>query len=361
MLDGNEIDIEGHLIGFDHSPFIVAEISANHGQSYEKAIQLIHAAKKAGADAVKFQAYTPESMTVDSEKEAYQHSDTSLWKDLSLYRLYKKAYTPHEWFKPLFEEARKLDIIAFSSVFDQESVELMEECDVPCYKIASLELVDHPLLKIVAETQKPIILSTGACTLEEIEEAVEVIFSTGNEQVVLLKCVSAYPAPIQESNLITIPDMIRRFEVPIGLSDHTVTPLTSLLSVALGASMIEKHFILSRKEKMLDAAFSLEPEEMATLVREARLAFLARGVVHYGPTLHEKDNFKFRRSLICVKDIAKGETITLENVKPLRPGIGLAPKYLDSVLGQKGEDLSKERGSDHLGSTFLIASIRFSS
>ena len=330
-----EIDIGGHLIGEDHSPFIVAEISANHGQSFEKAIQLIHEAKKAGADAVKFQAYLPDSMTVDSKKAPYLHSEKSLWKDLSLYNLYEMAYTPPEWFPKLFEEARKLDILAFTSVFDPESVDLMEQLDVPCYKIASLELIDHPLLRKVASTQKPIILSTGACTIEEIEEAIDVIYSTGNKQLILLKCISAYPAPIQESNLITIPDMIERYKTPIGLSDHTTTSLTSILSIALGGCLIEKHFILSRSEPMLDAAFSLEPLEMKELVRQSKLAFLARGVLHYGPTLHEKENYKFRRSLICTQPIKKGEKLTHQNIKPLRPGIGLPPKYLDTVLGRK--------------------------
>ena len=300
-----EILIGDRLIGIDHPPFIVAEISANHDQSFDKAIELIHAAKLAGVDAVKFQTYTPDTMTVDCQKDPYIHSDKSLWKHLSLYELYQKAYTPPEWFAPLFEEAKKLNILAFSSAFDPAGVDFLEQFDPPCYKIASLELVYHQLIKKAASTMKPLILSTGASTLEEIEEAVTVAKSTGNDQIILLKCVSSYPAPIEESNLITIPAMEHHFNCPVGLSDHTSTMLTSLLSVALGSCLIEKHFVLSRKDESLDAAFSLEPLEMKAMVEQSKFAHKARGVVHYGPTYHEKDNFRFRRSLICTQDIPK--------------------------------------------------------
>ena len=331
-----EIQIGNHLVGIDHPPLIVAEISANHEQSLEKAIQLIHAAKKAGADAVKFQTYTPDTMTLDSKKPAYMHSEKSLWKDLSLYDLYKKAYTPYEWFKTLFDEAKKLDILAFSSAFDPFSVDFLEKLDVPCYKIASLEMIYHQLIKKAASTMKPVILSTGASTLEEIEEAVEVAKSTGNKQIILLKCISAYPAPINESNLATISDMQKHFNLPIGLSDHTVSSLTSLLSIALGSCLIEKHFSLGLGGE-LDGAFSLGPKELLELVNQSKSAFKARGVIHYGPTLHEKENFRFRRSLICIKDIEKGELLDRGNVMPLRPNIGLPPKYLDTVLGRKAK------------------------
>lgn len=332
-----EIEIGGTLVGDDHPPFIVAEISANHGQSLEKAIALIHAAKKAGAHAIKFQTYTPKSMTVDSKKPPYLHSENSLWKNLSLYDLYLKASTPYEWFPTLFKEARKLGIIPFSSVFDAESVDFLEQFEPPCYKIATLEMIDHPLLKKVAKTNRPLIVSTGGATIQEVQEALDAIYSTGNRNVVLLKCVSAYPAPIQESNLATIAHMRSTFETLVGLSDHTTSNLTSILSVALGSCLIEKHFILSKEDKELDAAFSLDPEKLQQLVVDSKEAFIARGVIHYGPTLHEKDNFRFRRSLICTDTIEADETLTHLNVKSLRPNIGLEPKYLESVIGKKAK------------------------
>lgn len=331
-----EIAIGDRKVGPNHPPLIVAEISANHSQSLEKAVRLIHAAKAAGADAVKFQTYTPDSMTVDCEKDPYMHFE-GLWKGYSLYRLYQNAYTPYEWFETLFKEAKEAGILLFSSAFDPEAVDLLEKLGAPCYKIASLELVYHQLIRRAAETGKPVLLSTGASTLEEIQEAVSVVRSTGNEQIVLLKCVSAYPTPIQECNLATIPDLYTHFETPIGLSDHTKTPFTSILSVALGGCLIEKHFILAKGEGELDAPFSLDPQEMRNLVEQAALAYQARGSVHYGPTPHEKDTFKYRRSLICTKDIEKGGLLTQENVKPLRPAIGLPPKYLESILGKRAK------------------------
>lgn len=338
-----EIEIGGRLIGRDHPPLLVAEISANHGGSLDKALELIDIAKQHGAEAVKFQTYTPDTLTIDCDKPAFYHSQESLWKGMTLYELYQKAHTPYAWHPTLFAKAKEVGLIPFSTPFDTTAVDLLESLDTPCYKIASLELTDHTLLKKCAKTQKPMLLSLGCASLEEIEEAVAVIQDTGNSNIALLKCTSAYPSPLPEANLATLQDLEAKFQTVIGLSDHTTTHLTSMLSVGLGASLIEKHFTLSRHNALIDGPFSVEPHEFLGLAKVIKEAFLARGVVHYGPTLHEKESNRMRRSLMCVQTIQPGQKLTETNVRSIRPGLGLPPKYYETVLGKTAKVLI-ERG-----------------
>lgn len=321
--------------------FIVAEISANHGRNFNKAISLIKEAKRCGADAVKFQTYTADTITLDSGKRYFKIKHPE-WGGQTLYQLYKKAYTPWSWFKRLKKAADDLGITFFSTAFDKTAVDFLEELGVPMHKVASFELVDLPLIEYMAGTKKPLIMSTGMATLSEIEEAVRTARRSGAKDIVLLKCVSDYPARPEEMNIRTIPDMKRRFRCPIGLSDHTLGIGVSLAAVSLGAKVIEKHFTLSRKEETPDSFFSIEPQELKALVDNIRVAEKALGRVHYGLTEKEKMSKVFRRSLFVVKDMKKGKPFTEENVRSVRPADGLPPKYLRKILGKSaGKDIRR--------------------
>lgn len=329
------IQIGDRKIGREHKPFIIAEMSGNHQQSLEKALQIVDLAADAGVDAVKLQTYTPDTMTLDIHTgEFFIASETNLWKGQSLYNLYKEAYTPWEWHKAIFQRCRERGLLAFSSPFDETAVDFLETLDVPAYKIASFENVDIPLIKKVAATRKPIIMSTGMATVAELDEAVRAIRSQGNDQIILLKCTSTYPATPKNSNLQTISHMRELFHVEVGLSDHTLGIGTAVAAVALGATVIEKHFTTSRAEGGVDAVFSLEPHEMAMLVQETERAWLSIGHVHYGPTSDEKPSLAHRRSLYVTKDLRAGDVITKEHVRAIRPGHGLPPKYYDVILGK---------------------------
>ncbi|MCX5751400.1 MAG: pseudaminic acid synthase [Candidatus Saganbacteria bacterium] len=326
--------IENSEIGY--TPFIVAEMSGNHNQSLDRALAIVEVAAKAGVDAIKIQTYTADTMTIDVDRPEFKITDPkSLWNGDSLYELYEKAHTPWEWHKPIFDRCKELGIIGFSTPFDETAVDFLESLDVPCYKIASFELVDIPLIKKVALTGKPIIISTGMATIEEIQEALDAARNLGCKDIVLLKCTSTYPARPEDSNLLTIPDMRQRFGCEVGLSDHTLGIGVAIASVVLGASLIEKHFTLSRSEGGVDAVFSLEPEEMKQLVEEARKAWESLGKVSFGATGSEKDSLMFRRSLYVVKDMKAGDVFTKENLRAIRPGLGLPPKHYDELLGKK--------------------------
>ena len=322
--------------------FVIAEVSANHGQDFNRAIELIKKAKEAGADAIKFQTYTPSTMTIDVNNKYFRIKHPQ-WGGQTLYQLYKKAYTPWKWFKKLKKIADDLGIVFFATAFDKTAVDFLEELDVPMHKIASFELVDLPLIKYIAKTKKPLILSTGMAILSEIKEAVDTAKKAGAKDIVLLKCVSSYPAKPKEMNLRTIPDLERRFGVPIGLSDHTLGIGVSIAAVSLGAKVIEKHFTLSRKIETPDSFFSIEPQELKGLVKNIRIAERALGKIHYGLTEQEKKSKIFRRSLFAAKDIKKGKIFTEENIKSIRPTNGIKPKYLKKILGKKAEkDIKKE-------------------
>jgi pseudaminic acid synthase len=328
------VRIGDRLVGKNHPPFIVAELSGNHNGSLERALLLVDAAKKAGVDAIKLQTYTPDTMTLNISTGDFLIDDPkSLWCGKTLYDLYQEAQTPWQWHKPLFERCKKLGLLAFSTPFDASAVDFLESLDVPCYKIASLEIVDHPLIEKVAKTQKPLILSTGASSLAEIDEAVRVAKKAGAKEIILLKCTSAYPAPVDTLNLRTLPHLEKTFDVPVGISDHTHGIGAPIASIALGSCLIEKHLCLSRKEGGVDAAFSLEPEEFAHLVKECHTASLALGKIEYGEQGVEKTTHSHRRSLYFVKDIKKGSTITDEHIRAIRPGNGLSPKFYHTVLG----------------------------
>jgi pseudaminic acid synthase len=317
-------------------PFIIAEMSGNHNQSLDKALEIVEAAAAAGAQALKLQTYTADTMTLDiSEGGFFIKDEQSPWKGKSLYDLYNLAHTPWEWHEPIMERARELGMICFSTPFDRSAVDFLESLDVPAYKIASFEIVDLPLIRYIAEQGKPIILSTGMTTLAEIDEAVRTIREAGNNQIALLKCTSAYPAPPEEMNLRTLPHLAEAFGVPVGLSDHTLGIATSVAAVALGACIIEKHFTLSRADPGPDSAFSLEPHEFKAMVDAVRETEKALGSVCYEVSEREKASRVFRRSLFVVKDIEAGEEFTEENVRSIRPGYGLPPKYLSAVLGRK--------------------------
>ncbi len=330
-----KIQIQHITISPNHKPFLIAEMSGNHNQSLERALRIVDAAADAGADAIKLQTYTADTLTIDyAENEFFIADKNSLWKDKSLYELYQEAYTPWQWHKPIFEHAKKRGIIAFSTPFDETSVDFLEELDVPCYKIASFENNHLPLLKKVAQTGKPVIMSTGVSTLEMIAEAVETLRSNGCKDIILLKCTSTYPATPENSNLLTIPHLAQLFDCHVGLSDHTMGVGVAVASIALGARVIEKHFCLSRAEGGVDSAFSLEPAEFKTLVEECHRAFLGLGKVHYGILEEEKKSLTYKRSIYVVKDIKAGETLSTENIRIIRPGLGLQPKYFDMVLGK---------------------------
>jgi pseudaminic acid synthase len=314
--------------------FIIAEISANHGQSFSRAVEMVKIAKQCGTDAVKFQCYTPDTMTIDCDNK-YFRIKHSKWRGQTLYELYKKAYTPWNWFKKLKKIADDLGIVFFATSFDKTSVDFLEGLNVSMHKIASFELIDLPLIEYIAKTKKPLILSTGMATLGEIKEAVCVAKKTGAKDIALLKCVSDYPAKYDEMNLRTIPDISKRFKLPVGLSDHTLGITTSIAGVCLGAKIVEKHFTLSRKLKTPDSFFSIEPEDLKLLVDSIRVAEKALGKIEYKANKDEAKNKIFRRSLFAIKVIKKGEKFTEDNIRSIRPGYGIEPKHLKGVLGKK--------------------------
>lgn len=330
------IQIENRKIGRNNKPFIIAEMSGNHNQSLERALRLVDLAAEAGVDAVKLQTYTAETMTLDiHEGEFMIDAADNLWRGESLYRLYEKANTPWEWHEAIFERCREHGIIGFSSPFDETAVDFLETLNVPAYKIASFENVDIPLIRKVAATGKPVIISTGMATVAEIAEAVQAVRAEGNEQLILLKCTSTYPASPENSNIVTIPHLRELFNVEVGLSDHTMGVGVAVAAVAHGATVIEKHFTTSRAEGGVDAAFSMEPAELKLLVKETERAWQSLGDVFYGPTEAEKSSLDHRRSLYIGEDLRKGDVLTKENVRVIRPGHGLAPKYLQIVLGKQ--------------------------
>jgi pseudaminic acid synthase len=323
-------------IGRHRKPLVIAEMSGNHNQSLERALAIVDAAAAAGAHALKIQTYTADTMTLDLDDGDFRISDpNSPWVGTTLNALYEKAHTPWEWHRPIFDRARSLGMIAFSTPFDATAVDFLEALDVPCYKIASFENTDLPLIRKVAATGKPLIVSTGMATAAELEEAVSAARGAGCKDLVLLKCTSTYPAAPTDTNLLTIPDLRERFGTEVGLSDHSMGVGVAVASVALGATVIEKHFTLSRADGGVDAEFSMEPAEMAQLVVETKRAWQALGDVSYGPTAAEQPSMAYRRSLYCVKNLEAGDVLTTENVRAIRPGCGLAPKHLDAVLGRK--------------------------
>lgn len=337
-------------IGSHTKPFIIAEMSGNHNQSLERALHLVELAAEAGVDALKLQTYTPDTITLDIHTgEFFIGDEKNLWNGNSLYNLYKEAYTPWEWHKAIFDKASELGLVAFSSPFDETAVDFLETLNVPAYKIASFENVDLPLIRKVARTGKPTIISTGMATAGEIDEAVRTFQAEGNDQLVLLKCTSTYPATPENSNISTIPHMRELFGTEIGLSDHTMGVGVAIAAVTLGATVVEKHFTISRAEGGVDSAFSMEPDELKLLVKETERAWLALGKVTYGPTDAEKSSTKFRRSLYIGEDLKVGDILTVENLRNVRPGLGLPTKYYDLVLGKsikqdvkKGTPLSWE-------------------
>jgi len=322
-------------IGPNEPVYIIAELSANHNQDFEQAVELIHEAKEAGADAIKLQTYTPDTLTIDCDNEYFRIGKGTIWEGKNLYQLYREAYTPWEWQPKLKIIANDLGMDLFSTPFDSTAVDFLEEMDVPAYKIASFELVDLPLIKRVAETGKPIIMSTGMATLSEIDEAVHTARDAGAHQIALLKCNSAYPAPPQEMNLRTIPHMAEAFGVPVGLSDHTLGIAVPVAAVTLGACIVEKHFTLSREMPGPDSAFSLEPHEFKPMVGAIRVVEKALGKVHYGASEREGKSSAFRRSLFVVKDMRAGEIFTEEGVRSIRPGYGLHTRNIKDVLGRR--------------------------
>ena len=330
----NFIEIDGTKIGPDFPPYIIAELSANHNGDINRAYKIMEAAKAAGASAIKLQSYTHETITMDSHNEEFMVRG-GLWDGKSLYELYKEAHMPWEWHELLFNKAKDLGITIFSSPFDFTAVDLLEELNAPAYKIASFEIIDLPLIARVAKTGKPMIISTGMANEQEIKEAVETAKNNGCSELVVLQCVSGYPAPADQYNLRTIPDIAARFDVLSGLSDHTIDNATAIASVAQGACLIEKHVTLDRKGGGADDSFSLEPLELAQLCKDSKTAWLSLGKVNYERTEAEQGNIKFRRSLYVVKDIKAGEKFTAENVRSIRPGFGLAPKYFEEIQGKK--------------------------
>lgn len=329
-----KIAIAGRNIGTEYPPYLIAELSANHNGRLDTAMKIIEEAKKAGADAVKLQTYTADTITLNCDSEEFKIRG-GLWDGKTLYQLYQEAHLPWDWHKPLFEHARQLGITIFSSPFDNTAVDLLEDLNAPAYKIASFEAVDLPLIKYVASTGKPMIISTGMADAAEIQEAIDAAREGGCKEMAILHCVSGYPAPAEDYNLRTIADMIKRFGLVTGLSDHTLDNTTAITSVALGASIIEKHFTLNRKGGGPDDSFSLEPVEMAALCQGAKTAWHALGHVDYGRKTSEQGNVKFRRSLYFVKDLNAGDVITSDAIRSVRPGFGLAPKHLDSVIGRR--------------------------
>jgi pseudaminic acid synthase len=332
----NTIKIGNHSIGNGCPPFIIAEMSGNHNQSLERALEIVEAAAKTGVHALKIQTYTADTMTLDLDRDEFFIDDPkSLWKGNTLYHLYQQAYTPWEWHKPIFDKCKELGVIGFSTPFDFTSVDFLESLDVPFYKIASFENTDLPLIRKVASTGKPIIISTGMATIAELGETVEAAKAAGCQDLVLLKCTSSYPSTPAESNLITIPHLRDLFDVHVGLSDHTLGIGVAVASVALGATVIEKHFTLCRADGGVDSAFSMEPAELNQLVIETERASQAMGSIHYGRTAAEERSLIHRRSLYITEDLKNGDILTPENLRAIRPGRGLAPKYYTLLIGKK--------------------------
>ncbi len=330
------IEIEGRSFGTGHPPFVIAEMSGNHNQSLERALAIVEAAAQAGAHAIKLQTYTADTMTLDARGGSFEINDpNSLWSGQNLHDLYKKAYTPWEWHAPIMERARALGLICFSSPFDETAVDFLEELDAPAYKIASFENNHLPLISKAAATGKPLIISTGMANLAELEQAVQTAYDAGCTQIVLLKCTSTYPATPANTNISTIPHLQKLFNTEVGLSDHTMGIGVAVASVALGASVIEKHFTLARADGGVDSAFSLEPQEMANLVVETERAWQALGTVRYCPTEAERKSLVFRRSIYVAQDINEGDVFTAENIRIIRPGDGAPPHLYQQLLGRK--------------------------
>lgn len=330
----SELVIDHRAIGPGHPVYIIAELSANHHQSFERAVRLVHAAKEAGADAVKLQTYTPDTITISSRRKEFQIGGGTIWDGRSLHELYGEAFTAWEWQPKLKAIANAAGLALFSSPFDETAVDFLEDMGVPAYKVASFELVDHPLIRRIARTGKPIIMSTGMAAEEEIREALAAAREAGAREIALLKCTSAYPSPADEMNLHTIAEIERRFEVPSGLSDHTLGIAVPVAAVALGARIIEKHLTLARSDGGPDSAFSLEPHEFRAMVDAVRFAEKALGTVQFGPTKREEASLAFRRSLFVVEDVKCGESFTNKNVRSIRPAHGLHTRYLPQILGQ---------------------------
>jgi pseudaminic acid synthase len=331
----NEFIVEGTGIGRKYQPFIIAEMSGNHNQSLDRALQIVEEAAKTGAHALKLQTYTADTMTLELDSGDFQIEDKeSLWKGKNLYNLYQEAYTPWEWHQPIFDRCRELGMIPFSTPFDESAVDFLEALNVPMYKIASFENTDIPLIQKVAATGKPMIISTGMATVAELDETVRAAREAGCKDIVLLKCTSTYPATPENTNIATIPHLEKLFGCQVGLSDHTMGIGTAVASVALGATVIEKHFTLRRADGGVDSTFSMEPDEMKSLVIETERAWQSLGLVQYGATEKEKASMKFRRSLYIAEDMQAGEIFTPQNLRAIRPGYGLAPKHLGQLLGK---------------------------
>lgn len=330
------MDINGKSVGDGYPAYIIAELSANHAGSKQRALDMIYQAKESGADCVKIQTYTADTLTIDCHNEYFDISEGT-WKGENLYSLYQKAYTPWEWHEDLKREAEKVGIDFLSTPFDKTAVDFLEGLNVSFYKIASFELVDIPLIEYIASKNKPIIMSTGMGTLEEIQEAIEAVYSQGNRQLAIMRCSSAYPAKTEEMNLSTITDMKNRFQIPVGLSDHSMGSFSAATAVAMGANIIEKHFCTSRNVKNPDSSFSMEPEEFRQMVQNVREVEKAKGAVAYGVSEQEESNACFRRSLFVVRDIAAGEILTPENIRSIRPAYGLKPKYYSEVMGRRAK------------------------
>ena len=328
------ISVGGRSIGPGEPPFIVAELSANHGGSLERALRIIDSAADAGADAIKFQAYTPDDLTLDLEKPGFVIEGDNPWKGRRLYELYADAATPYDWFPILYERARERNIIPFTTPFGVGAICMLEELDTPAYKIASFEAVDHELMRACAQTGKPILISTGMCDKTEIEEALQTLRDAGAREVAIFRCNSGYPARLQEANLAALTDMAQTFELPTGFSDHTIGLAASVAACALGANMIEKHVIDAPEPPTPDSTFSITPDLLAQLVSMCRDAAVARGEVAYGPSQKEKESLSFRRSLYACQDITAGETLTTTNVRCVRPGFGLHPRHFPEILGR---------------------------
>ena len=326
------IELDGRTIGPGHPPYIIGELSANHGGDFDRAERIINEAAAAGADAIKFQLYSPDSITLNSDRPDFMVQSQGLWKGRRLYELYAEAATPIEWFPRLFDATRKAGATPFASVFAPGDIEILENLDAPAYKVASFEAIDHALVEACARTGKPVIISTGLCTFEEIQETVEAFRAAGGKGLALLRCNSAYPAAPEEADLATIPHMAQAFDVPVGYSDHTLTSYQAIAAVALGACIVEKHVIDAREPATADSAFSCLPEQFAELVQGCHAAFAASGKVRYGPTPKETGSLQFRRSLYAVKNIQAGEPFSEDNVRSVRPGCGLPPKHLAQVL-----------------------------
>ena len=347
------IRIANRCIDANHAPFVIAEMSGNHNQSLDRALKIVDAAVKAGAHAIKLQTASPDGLTLDVDSPDFRITDIdSLWYGKNLYELYKEAVTPWEWHGPIFEHCRRSGIIAFSSPFELKAVDFLEGFDVPCYKIASFELIDTQLVRRVAQTGKPMIMSTGMATLSEIESAVKTARDEGNDQIILLKCTSTYPARPINTNILTIPHLKAAFGTQVGLSDHTMGVGVPCAAVAMGATVIEKHFTLARSDGGVDSAFSLEPHELKLLVEETERAWQSIGVVRYGGSDDEQASLKFRRSIYISRDLKAGDQLTPDNMRVVRPGFGIAPKYYDLLIGRRvNKDLTKGTAMswEHIG------------